>query len=84
MVDLTVELRRQDQMQARDTDQNTGDQLAEDGGQLKSHHQLRQGAGRDENEQEATNRDQGFGCFYLVVADLKQKGWKRHGVRRWP
>jgi hypothetical protein len=32
VVDLAVELRRQDQMQTRDADQNAGDQLAEDSG----------------------------------------------------
>ena len=61
-------------MQARDADQHAGDQLAQDGGQLKPHHSFGDGAAGHEDHQKAAHLDQGFRHLELVGADLQEKG----------
>ena len=66
IAELHLRFRRHQQVQARGTDQHTGEQFPENGGQLKAHQHLSEQARGHEDQGETGHPDQGLGHFKVV------------------
>jgi hypothetical protein len=69
---MGLALRGKDEVEAGESDDDAGDQFAEDRGQLQPHHQLGESPGTHKNDQKLAHENEGAGHLDLMVSDLKQ------------
>ena len=61
-------------MQSGGADQDAGQQLTKDRGQLQTHQHFRENAGCHEDQHKSSHPDQGFRHLQVVCRDLSQQG----------
>jgi len=70
--------RRDQQMQARRTDDDTRQKLPQDGWQLEAHEHFSQRPRCNKDQDETENADQRFGDLQVMAADFTQQGGQKH------